>query len=433
MPPSSPPAPSGGADGAAGAGHGHRGPGWRRSLLAPVAAAVTVVAVAVALVLVKDAPTGSLAAPPPAASASPAAPAGLTTTQGRVAVGVPGYYVARMPADRPYLVVGDTFTGKTIATVKAPGNVVLGAVYGGAADDRTFIVTGNVPRGAHAGTVWYLLRLAAGRSTPARLTPLPVPVRQAPAGAALSPDGTKVAVAMAGSPATLRVYSAATGALLRQWTATASGELTAEKARPGSRQFTGTVLRWSPDGRQLAFAWNAAAIRVLDAAAPDGNLITRSRPLAAIGTTYATLSSFTCRAAHGWQFITVAAGSAAGQGVVCAGSTLAGRYTACGSPPDQKCTYTQLNSIGFLRATEDSGGDSFLGLEAGSACPALAQPGNGAYLGWANADGSEVIGSQVCAGRSRFGIFRGTTFTPLPALPVSLPVPTVVMDGTVAW
>ena len=70
-----------------------------------------------------------------------------------------------------------------------------------------------------------------------------------------------------------------------------------------------------------------------------------------------------------------------------------------------------------MRTTHDSRGGSYLGLDTGSDCPSQAKPGNGAYIGWANADGSEVIGSQVCAGQSRFGIFRGSKFTPLPALP----------------
>lgn len=170
-------------------------------------------------------------------------------------------------------------------------------------------------------------------------------VQQSPAGVALSPDGTKVAVALPGSPAT----------------------------------------------------------RVLDATAPDGDLVASSRQLAVIGTPYATLSSFTCHAAQGWQLITVAKGAAAGQGIVCGASTQSGRYTPCTSPTDTKCKYTQRNSIGFLRATQDSRGASYLGLDIGSDCPSQAEPGNGAYIGWANADGSEVIGSQVCAGHSRYG------------------------------
>ena len=400
----------------------------RRSLLAPVAAAVTIVAVAVALAIIRDTPNGRVAAsPPPAASASPA------NGPGNAATGVPGYYVAWMQADAPYLVVGNARTGKAIATVKAPDGVALGAVYGAAADDRTFIVTGDRLHGPDAGTAWFLLRIAPGSSAPARLTPLPVPVRQSPAGAALSPDGTKVAVALPGSPATLRVYSVAAGSLLREWSTTAPGELTAQKVPAGSRQFTAMVLRWSADGSQLGFAWDASAIRVLGSTAPDGDLIAGSRLLAAIGTAYATLSSYTCHAAQGWQLITIAKGPGAGQGVVCGGSLKSGNYTPCTSPADATCKYIERNSIGFMRTTHDSRGGSYLGLDIGSDCPSQAEPGSGAYIGWANTDGSEVIGSQVCAGQSRFGIFRGSKFTPLPALPASLPLPAGVLDGTVAW
>jgi hypothetical protein len=66
-------------------------------------------------------------------------------------------------------------------------------------------------------------------------------------------------------------------------------------------------------------------------------------------TTCATLSSFACHAWQGWQLITVAKGAAAGQGVVCAGSSRTGRYTACTSPADTKCAYAQRNLIGFSR------------------------------------------------------------------------------------
>jgi hypothetical protein len=342
---------------------------------------------------------------------------------------VPEYYVAWMQADTPYLVVGNTFTGKTIATVGAPAGVSLTAVYGAAADDRTFIVTGD--RNG-AGTVWYLLRIAPGSNEPARLTPLPVPVRQSPAGAALSPSGTELAVALPGSPATLRVYSVATGALLRAWSTSASGELTAEKVAPGSRQFTAMVLRWSLDG-SLAFAWNASTIRVLDPSAPDGDLITSGRQLSWIGIAYATGANFTCDAAQGWAPITITKGSAAGQGIVCAGNTQSDRYTPCTSQTKSACKNTQQTAIGFLRATNLTGGGGYMGLDIGSACDSRAEPVNGAYLGWSNSDGSEVLGSLVCGGHSRFGVFRGKTFTPLPAPPHSRPVPAGVLDGTIAW
>ena len=60
--------------------------------------------------------------------------------------------------------------------------------------------------------------------------------------------------------------------------------------------FTAMVLRWSPDGRQLAFAWNASAVRILDATAPDGDLTTRSKLVAGIGTGYNLGGSTTCHA-----------------------------------------------------------------------------------------------------------------------------------------
>jgi hypothetical protein len=432
----------------------------RRSWLAPVAAAAVITALAVALAIIRNAPNGGVAGPP---TATPAASA--SASSGAVPTGVPEYYVAWMQASAPYLVVGNTFTGQRIATVNAPAGVFLEEVFGAAADDRTFVVTGHRLHGAVEGhsaikgpsageghsagegpsageghsadagtTVWYLLRIAPGSGTPARLTPLPMPARQSYAGVALSPDGTQVAVALSGRPAALRIYSAATGALLREWSTSTPGELMAAKASAGSSwQYTALVLRWSADSRQLAFAWNAAAIRVLDAAAPDGDLIAGSSPLTAIGTTYATLSSFTCQAAHGWQLMTVPKGAAAGRGVVCAGSSQTGHYTACTSPTDTKCAYTQRNFIGFLRVTHDSQGATDQGMDVSSACPSLTDPDNAAYLGWASADGSVIIGSEVCAGHARFGIFSGGGFTPLPALPMSLPVQAGVLEGTFAW
>ena len=126
----------------------------------------------------------------------------------------------------------------------------------------------------------------------------------------------------------------------------------------------------------------------------------------------------TCQAAQGWQPITTTKGAGAGQGIICGGSAKSGN--------------PQRNSIGFLRSYGNSH-EGVEGLESGSYCAATAEPVSGAYIGWASTDGSEVIGSQVCGRQSRFGIFRGSTFTPLPALPSSLPLPAGVMDGTVAW
>jgi hypothetical protein len=361
--------------------------------------------------------------PPP--SVSSASPDGGPTYA--TAAGLPEYYVAWMRADTPYLIVGETLTGQVRATVKAPANVRLDAVYGAADSDSTFVVTGQLVHGPDSGTVWYLLRIAPGSRDPARLTPLRIPGEPNPVGAALSPDGTEVAVALPGSPATLRVYSAATGALLRSWSTTAAGEIAAAKVPPGSWQFTAMALRWSADGSELAFAWNASAIRVLDASAPDGDLIGSSKLLAAIGKTYFTEGSFSCAAAQGWQLVAGAAG------ILCAGGADEQDMQACPSPSGSTCTYVPRTPIGFFRqAPFGQGGTEQELLDGKSGCTSP-RPVNGAYLGWANADGSVIIGSEVCDGQSRFGIFRGSRFTALPALPVSVPVPAGVLVGTVAW
>jgi hypothetical protein len=68
-----------------------------------------------------------------------------------------------------------------------------------------------------------------------------------------------------------------------------------------------------------------------------------------------------------------------------------------------------------------------------SECPGQVQAGDGAYIGWTNADGTILIGSLVWNGHSRFGIYRGGRFTPLPELPASMPTRTGVLVGTDAW
>ena len=397
---------------------------WR-SKLAPIAAAVAVAAVAIALVTIKDVPNGRVASPSPS-----------TTSVGPEAKnvsipGVPEYYVAWMQASTPYLVVGDTATGKQVGEVVEPHGVYLEEIYGAAANDRTFIAMGDRLGGADGGTaVWYLLRIDPGARTPARLAQVPIPVRQNPAGVAISPDGTELAVALAGSPPTVRIYSIATGKVLRTWSATVPGSVAVESwtASGGSSQFTAaSVLRWSSDGRRLAFAWNSTAIRALDVSAPDGNLITSSSLLAAIGTTVNEHSSVTCNASQGWELI------AGGQGVICAGSVHAdGSPTSRGSAG--ACTYSGRTSIGFLEETKGGQGSvptSLVDFEP--ECSATAEYPDDAYIGWASADGSVVIGSLVWDGHVQFGLFRDGRFTPLPALPVSIPVPTGVLIGTYDW
>jgi hypothetical protein len=404
---------------------GSRGPGRRwRSRLAPVAAAVAVAAVAIALVTIKDVPNGRVASPSPSTTST--GPVGKPVS----IPGAPEYYVAWMQASTPYLVVGDTATGSVGAVIKAPEDVNLQGVYGATANDRTFIVMGNLVFAPGNVNLFLLLRIAPG-GTSARLTALRIPVLDAPpAGIAISPDGTELAVALAGSPATVRIYSIATGKVLRTWSATVPGAVAVEPAAVahGSQFTAARVLRWSSDGRQLAFAWNSTAIRVLDASAPDGNLITSSSLLAAIGTTVNKDSSVTCNASQGWELI------AGGQGVICGGSVQAEDPETSTATGGGCTTRNGRTLIGFLEETKGRQGVLPVNL-ADYEPECSAKPGypDGAYIGWSNADASVVIGSLVWDGHVRFGLFRDGRFTPLPALPVSVPVPTGVLIGTYNW
>jgi hypothetical protein len=404
---------------------GRRGPDRRwRSKLAPVAAAVAVAAVAIALVTIKGISNGRVASP------SPSTPSTAPTSQNAGIPGVPEFYVAWMQASAPYLVVGDTATGKQVGKVAAPPGKYFEGIYGAAADDRTFVVQAGNLRGLPTTqtAVFYLLRIDPGGRTPVLLTREPIPPQQRPAGIAISPDGTELAVAPPGSPATVRIYSIATGKLLRAWSATVPGAVAVESwaASGKSAQFTAArVLRWSPDGRQLAFTWNSTAIRVLDVSAPDGNLITSSRQLAAIGTTQTKIGGYSCNASQGWQLL------AGGQGIICAGS-MRPKMLSTGIASGLTCSPSLRTDIGFLAETAGDPGDVAANLADVQPECSTGYP-DGAYIGWASADGSAVIGSLIWDGHTRFGLFRDGQFTPLPALPISVPVPTGVLIGTYDW
>ena len=110
---------------------GRRRPrGWW-SWGAPLTAAAVVVVLAIALVIVKDMPNGGGVPQQPTTSTGPG--------------GVPRYYVAldavrgRTSRRNGIVVVGDSLTGKTLATFTPPARKIFGSVTA-AADDRTFVV-----------------------------------------------------------------------------------------------------------------------------------------------------------------------------------------------------------------------------------------------------------------------------------------------------
>jgi hypothetical protein len=293
-----------------------RGGGW----LVPLAAAAAVVAVAATLVAVKSAPRAAHQAGPAAsasaASASPTASAtaealpryfvaisGLQTTGTLPAAGQSGPVKDPGPDS---VVVGETLTGKRLATVTPPrGSTFVGVT--GAADDRTFVLDSVQLASGRGGMLWatqertwYLLRIKPGAASAATVTRLSFPVPGAAdiSGIALSPDGTKLAlfyqVAGAGSdfpysgPFTLAIYSVATGAVLRSWTGSnpSHGSLGYGSDGPPDSD---NLLTWTSDGQRLAFDYRSSNsggaslyLREVDQAGPGGDLLAASTVIAEI-------------------------------------------------------------------------------------------------------------------------------------------------------
>jgi len=236
-----------------------------RAVAGGIAAAVTAVVLAVNLSagpgpVVAEQPPGVLLA---AAVVSPP-PAGAAV------VGMPRYYVT-LNHFRPVAVVRAASTGKALMTVPLPRRIdPKQSQIAAAGDGRRFVLSlFSFPR-----TRFYWLRVSAdGRS--ARLTALnaaPLPAGEYADGLAVSPGGSRLAVAIqrsGGQYGTVEVVSLATGAA-RTWTT----------GRPG---FPAGVS-WADD-RRLGFFWGGAGapsrwgLWELDTAAPGRALLSGRRIL----------------------------------------------------------------------------------------------------------------------------------------------------------
>ena len=373
------------------------------------------------------------------------APAGPPAAPGHAA-GLPRYGVvltkttAKLPhkwgsgsVDVSNLSVIDTRTGRQVALVKHPPGVGFEAVTG-AADDRTFAVTANyfvpTPLPGVKGDmedirVFYLLRIDPGGARPATLTRLGIAAQRSAAfvdGFALSPDGRTLAVLEwgqepdqidKGTPATLTLYSVATGKALRTWT---GGLAPYPVPHYGdscefSENYAG--LTWLPDGKTLAFTYYASgqapAIRTLDTTRPGNDLVAGSKRV------------FTLPAG-GPGVCAEAMLTADGKTVVC-GTQSSSDNIGCG--PVNHGTLATTGTLEIDAYSAATGERERVLFRHTGECT---RDGMGA-LGWigpgntvvvmANLGGTLGNGSPLGYTRTTIGVLKGGTFVPLtlPALP----------------
>jgi hypothetical protein len=250
--------------------------------IAPLAAAAAVVALVTATLLIRN------------ISNAPVVPATPTAIPPGTA-GVPEYYMALPGGDNfanspgaTTAVLGNTFTGREVLSVRPSGADKFVSVMA-AADDRTFVLGGEPnPRGPDLPTAsdWYVVHvsLTPAPSATIRKLAITLPAKVVPMATALSPDGSELAISSE-APAVardsgkavalieLRVYSVATGSLLNSWSGTVP------EALQGS-----DVLSWTADGKQIAFGysyWMARqahlGIGLLTIDRPGHDLIANSR------------------------------------------------------------------------------------------------------------------------------------------------------------
>ncbi len=388
-----------------------------RAWLSPVTA---VAALAVA---------SSVALAPNARAVPATAPASATA--------VPRYYMALPGADNfanvpgaPTAVLGDTFTGKRLLTVRPFGKDKFVTVSA-AADDRTFVLGAapNLqPPAVPAATTWYLVRVTPGPRFTATVRKLRVPAPPQGGRAdttALSPGGRELAllgtqpVSKTGYTKFLRIYSVATGRLLRSW----SGPLNVAWDAY-------TTLSWTASGRQLAigYTWYARSraylgVRMLDVTRPGHDLIAGSRPAWSIQTFLDVPRTYPLTCAIGIRAVVTADGKM----VVCSAAgvfrAVNGGGSACPAVPPWE-------SAGFLGYSTATGKLVRTLYKHDTNCVI-----DGIDVLWAGVSGSKVIGyfsfGNPLSSKPpiiRFGIFSPGRFTPLPVPPTTTTIP-----NAIAW
>jgi hypothetical protein len=244
-----------------------------RRWLAPAGAAIAVIGVITAAALIAGADHRvHIGATGPVASATSPEP------------GMPRFFVVvyntfvgeKIPT---IAAVHDSATGKTLAKVQVPtlysGGGADGPGISAAADDRTFVITQQGGSGAGGSLAkFYLLRVAAnGRSATVKQLPISWPRSLSSDVAQISPDGTRLAIAVQDCYqkgcyySGVRVITIATGAV-RTWTTAANGAPFQVSWAGNSR----VAFEWQSDSKTPP-APLRTAYRLLDVSGKGGNLL----------------------------------------------------------------------------------------------------------------------------------------------------------------
>jgi hypothetical protein len=350
--------------------------------LAPLAAALAVIALVITLVNVRHtqnrpSATGSSLVAPPNVPAGPPVSSYIRSGQ------VPPYYVTATQTDA---VVHLTVSGASVATIRPslPGGTMVAVTAAG--DGRTFVL-GEQSQDRKAVTFYQFRLGSSGR--PGALTRLPMSVAdgQTLTGLALSPDGTKLAIAVVsgGGVQQVRLYPVH-GGPARTWSATGGGP------------YGATSLSWPVSQRTLAFNWSAGqtrSVRLLNLGTAGGSLLAASRPVVTLGNT-ANLGQALYIGPE--DMIITPDGSA----IVGASSEITN------IPKNGNITFT----TGFPEFSVATG---HLTRVVGHWQPNQWHDPEVIDLLWSDASGRVLIGVIKSAGRNWVGVINGNTFTPLNA------------------
>ena len=354
--------------------------------LAPLAAALAVSGILIAVVILSPPAYQGGPSAGPATTARPDVPPGPPASSYVRTGQVPEYYIAITSSGAA--AVRRTASGATVAAIKPSTPDQAVTVVTAAGDNRTFVLG---EEGQDSGISFYQVRLgSSGRpGAPARL-PVSVQVASTITGLALSPDGTRLAIAIQPRNGVSQVtLYPVHGGPVRTWSATGG----AIRGDISTRS-----LSWAADQRTLAFDWSAGPIpidgvRLLDTGSGGGSLLAASHPAVSVSNS-AGPGQTLYRCTMG--MIITPDGSA----VICPDDTIV-KIAQDGS---------ETHSSGFPEFSTATGRVTrMVGRWAQD------QPGDAAVENvlWSDASGRVLIGIVSLGGGHRVGIISGNTFTPL--------------------